>query len=464
MRRDVIDLVRELDTPICRYPGGNFVSAYNWEDGIGPKEDRPKRLDLAWHTTESNQVGIHEFADWAEKAGTEMMLAVNLGSRGLDEARAFVEYVNHPGGSYWSDLRAQKRAQGPVGLPLWCLGNEMDGPWQVGHKSAAEYGHLANETAKALRGFDQSLELVVCGSSHSDMPTYPQWEATVLEATYDQVDYISLHMYFENYEKNTREYLALPREARPLHRHGRGHHRLREGQEALEAEREHLLRRVERLVPRAQGRPEADEGVGLARGAAAARGHLQLRGRPAGRLHPQHLHPTVRRGADRLHRAAGERHRPDHDRARRPGLAADDLLAVPLRLPPRAGHRAATCGGRADLRRRRGSGCAVARHRRGARRRRRIGHASSPSTATSPRRSRRRSRWKASPRRRWSTRSSATTISRRAIRWTARTTWPRPKADGAKIEGRGLTLTLPPLFVLDDPGGSLVSAMRIHTT
>lgn len=209
MRRDVIELVRELDTPICRYPGGNFVSAYNWEDGIGPQDQRPRRLDLAWRTTESNKVGIHEFADWAEKAGTQMMLAVNLGSRGLDAARAFVEYVNHPGGSQWSDLRARNGRKEPWNCRLWCLGNEMDGPWQVGHKSAAEYGHLANETAKALRGLDPTLELVVCGSSHSNMPTYPQWEATVLEATYDQVDYISLHMYFENYEKNPAEYLAL---------------------------------------------------------------------------------------------------------------------------------------------------------------------------------------------------------------------------------------------------------------
>ena len=211
MRRDVIDLVRELDTPVCRYPGGNFVSAYNWEDGIGAKEDRPTRLDLAWHTSESNQVGIHEFAEWAASAGTDMMLAVNLGSRGLDAARNFVEYVNHPGGSYWSDLRLKNGRADPWDVRLWCLGNEMDGPWQVGHKSAAEYGRLANETAKALRAFDEKLELVVCGSSHSDMPTYPQWEATVLEETYEQVDYISLHMYFENYEKNTSEYLALPR-------------------------------------------------------------------------------------------------------------------------------------------------------------------------------------------------------------------------------------------------------------
>jgi alpha-N-arabinofuranosidase len=209
MRGDVIELVKELDVPMVRYPGGNFVSAYNWEDGIGPKEQRPVRLDLAWHTSESNQVGIHEFADWCEAVGTDMMLAVNLGSRGLDAARNFVEYVNHPGGSYWSDLRRKNGREEPWNVKLWCLGNEMDGPWQVGHKDAEEYGKLAAETAKAVRAFDSSLELVVCGSSHSNMPTYPQWEATVLEHTYDHIDYVSLHMYFANPEKNTAEFLAL---------------------------------------------------------------------------------------------------------------------------------------------------------------------------------------------------------------------------------------------------------------
>ncbi len=209
MRADVANWCKELNPPLVRYPGGNFVSAYNWEDGVGPKDERPVRLDLAWHTSESNQVGIHEFADWCDTVGTSMMLAVNLGSRGLDAARNFVEYVNHPGGSYWSDMRRRNGREEPWNVRLWCLGNEMDGPWQVGHKSADEYGHLANETAKALHAFDPSLELVVCGSSHSNMPTYPQWEATVLEYTYDSVDYISLHMYFENYEKNTAEFLAL---------------------------------------------------------------------------------------------------------------------------------------------------------------------------------------------------------------------------------------------------------------
>ena len=153
-------------------PGGNFVSAYNWEDGIGPKDERPTRLDLAWHTSESNQVGIHEFADWCETAGTEMMLAINLGSRGLDEARNFVEYVNHPGGSYWCDLRTKNGRKEPWNVKLWCLGNEMDGPWQVGHKTADEYGQLANETAKALRGLRQDARagrLRLVAFRHADL-------------------------------------------------------------------------------------------------------------------------------------------------------------------------------------------------------------------------------------------------------------------------------------------------------
>ena len=209
MRRDVIDLVRELNVPIVRYPGGNFVSAYNWEDGVGPREKRPTRLDLAWHTSESNAVGVHEFAEWCDAAGTEMMLAINLGSRGLDEARNFVEYVNGPTGSYWGDLRKANGRAEPFGVRHWCLGNEMDGPWQVGHKTAHEYGRLANEVAKTLRAFDKSLELIVCGSSNSDMKTYPELERIVLEHAYEAVDHISLHMYFANRAKNNAEYLAL---------------------------------------------------------------------------------------------------------------------------------------------------------------------------------------------------------------------------------------------------------------
>ncbi len=209
MRGDVQALVKALQPPLVRYPGGNFVSAYNWEDGIGPQADRPVRLDLAWHTSESNQVGIHEFAAWCESVGTQMMLAVNLGSRGLDAARDFVQYVNGPLGSHWGDLRAKNGHPEPFGVKLWCLGNEMDGPWQIGHKSAAEYGRLASETAKALRAFDPALELIVCGSSNSDMATYPEWERVVLEQSYESVDHISLHMYFANPAHDTASFLAL---------------------------------------------------------------------------------------------------------------------------------------------------------------------------------------------------------------------------------------------------------------
>jgi alpha-L-arabinofuranosidase len=208
-RKDVIDLVRPLMVPHVRYPGGNFVSAYNWEDGIGPRETRPTRLDLAWHTSESNQVGIHEFMDWCERVGTAPMLAVNLGSRGLEEARNFVEYVNGPLGSHWGDLRKSNGREEPWNCRLWCLGNEMDGPWQIGQKTAHEYGRLAHETAKALRAFDRSLELAVCGSSNADMPTYPEWERITLEHTYEAVDHISLHMYSHNKANDTANYLAF---------------------------------------------------------------------------------------------------------------------------------------------------------------------------------------------------------------------------------------------------------------
>lgn len=197
-REDVIDLLKPLSVPVVRYPGGNFVSAYHWEDAIGPKDQRPVRLDLAWHSSESNQVGVHEFADWADLISSDMMLAVNLGSRGLSDARNYLEYVNHSGGSFWSDLRRENGKDLPWNVKTWCLGNEMDGPWQIGQKTAAEYGRVAYETAKAMRAFDNNLELVVCGSSNPDMPTYPEWERVVLEHTYDVIDLISLHMYFRN--------------------------------------------------------------------------------------------------------------------------------------------------------------------------------------------------------------------------------------------------------------------------
>jgi alpha-N-arabinofuranosidase len=207
-RRDVIEKVRELGIPVVRYPGGNFVSGFNWEDSIGPRDKRPKRLDLAWGTTETNEVGLHEFAEWARKANTEIMYAVNLGTRDGDAARNVVEYCNHPGGSFWSDLRIKNGAKKPFDIKLWCLGNEMDGPWQMGQKTAYEYGRTANEAAKMMKWVDPSIELVACGSCAHDMPTFGAWEYEVLDQCYNNVDYVSLHRYYGNPTGDTPGFLA----------------------------------------------------------------------------------------------------------------------------------------------------------------------------------------------------------------------------------------------------------------
>lgn len=205
-RRDVIKMVRDLQVPVIRYPGGNFVSGFNWEDSVGP--NRPKRLDLAWFTTETNEVGMHEFCDWCEKAGSSPMYSINLGTRGAESARDIVEYANHPGGSKFSDMRIANGRKDPLGIKLWCLGNEMDGPWQMGHKTAYEYGRAAAEAAKMMRWVDPTIELVACGSSNTEMPTFGQWELTMLDECYDYIDYVSLHQYYGNAANDTPTFLA----------------------------------------------------------------------------------------------------------------------------------------------------------------------------------------------------------------------------------------------------------------
>lgn len=207
-RSDVIGLVHELNVPVVRYPGGNFVSGYNWEDGIGPREKRPARLELAWGVTEENTFGLNEFVSWCKKARSEPMMAVNLGTRGVSEAKDIVEYCNHSGGTYLSDLRRSHGYEKPHNIKLWCLGNEMDGPWQIGHKTATEYARIAHESAKVMKWVDPSIELVACGSSGQGMATFGEWESTVLDECYNDVDYISLHTYYGNRSGNTREFLA----------------------------------------------------------------------------------------------------------------------------------------------------------------------------------------------------------------------------------------------------------------
>lgn len=209
-RGDVLGLVRELAPTIMRYPGGNFVSGYNWEDGVGPVEKRPRRMELAWLSTEPNTFGTNEFIDWCRLADIEPMLAVNLGTRGPDEARQLVEYCNHPGGTELSDRRRAHGWEEPHRVKFWCLGNEVDGPWQMGSKTAGEYGRVATEAAKLMRLTDPTIELAAVGSSGRNMPTFGEWEREVLHHTLKHVEFISLHTYFNDYARDTAAFLASP--------------------------------------------------------------------------------------------------------------------------------------------------------------------------------------------------------------------------------------------------------------
>jgi alpha-L-arabinofuranosidase len=209
-RGDVLALVRELAPTIMRYPGGNFVSGYNWEDGVGPVEERPVRMDLAWLSRDPNTFGTNEFIDWCRLAAIEPMLAVNLGTRGPDDARRMVEYCNHPSGTQLSDLRRRHGWEEPHAVRFWCLGNEMDGPWQMGSKTATEYGRVATEAAKLMRMTDPTIELAAVGSSGRNMPTFGDWEKEVLRHTFDHVGFISLHTYLNDYAGDTAAFLASP--------------------------------------------------------------------------------------------------------------------------------------------------------------------------------------------------------------------------------------------------------------
>ncbi len=204
-RRDVIGLVKELAVPLVRYPGGNFVSGYDWTDGVGPKEKRPVRLDLAWFTTEPNEFGTDEFMKWCRAAGVEPMMAVNMGTGTVKDAARLVEYCNHAGGTELSEYRRSNGADKPYNVRYWCIGNEMDGSWQIGHLDAESYGKKALEAAKVMRWANgemdedcpSPLRLVVSGSSNHEMKTFPEWDRIVLEHTYPQVDYLSMHRYYE---------------------------------------------------------------------------------------------------------------------------------------------------------------------------------------------------------------------------------------------------------------------------
>src|ERR671912_1954178 len=212
-RTDVRAAVKGLGVPIIRYPGGNFVSGYNWLDGVGPKNGRPTVLERAWNSLETNQFGTNEFIDWCKAVSTEPLLAFNLGTGTPETAVAYVEYCNVDRGTKWSELRRSHGYQQPHNVRYWCLGNEMDGPWQMGHMPAREYGRKARDAAQQVRVIDESLQLIACGSSNTNMPTYLVWDREVLEECYDQVDGISLHNYYGNTAalsgNKTSRYLAM---------------------------------------------------------------------------------------------------------------------------------------------------------------------------------------------------------------------------------------------------------------
>lgn len=197
-RKDVLAEIKGLGVPIIRYPGGNFVSGYHWQDGVGPKDKRPTVLERAWNSIETNQFGTNEFIDWCKLAGTEPLLGFNLGTAATEEAVAYVEYCNLAKGTKWSDLRRQHGYEQPHKVQYWCMGNEMDGPWQMGRLTAREYGRKARDAARQIRVVDPTTKLIACGSSNTILPTYLEWDREVLEECYDQVDGISLHNYYGN--------------------------------------------------------------------------------------------------------------------------------------------------------------------------------------------------------------------------------------------------------------------------
>jgi len=202
-RKDVVDQIHQLGVPIVRYPGGNFVSGYNWLDGVGPKQDRPRVLDKAWNSINTNQFGTNEFMAWCKAVGTEPLMGLNLGTGTPEEAAALVEYCNVEKSTKWSDLRRKHGFAEPYNVKHWCLGNEMDGPWQIGHMTATEYGLKAQDAARQMHYVDPSLQFIACGSSGPFMPTYLEWDREVLEQCYDYVDGLSLHRYFGNTQEET---------------------------------------------------------------------------------------------------------------------------------------------------------------------------------------------------------------------------------------------------------------------
>ena len=309
-RTDIARGIKELGVPIVRYPGGNFVSGYNWLDGVGPKAQRPTVLDRAWNTTETNQFGTNEFVEWCRLTGAEPLLGLNFGTGSAEMAVAYVEYCNLERGTKWSDLRRAHGYEQPHNVRYWCLGNEMDGPWQIGQLQAREYGRKARDVAKQMRVVTPDLQLIACGSSAPSMPTYLTWDREVLEECYDQVDGISLHAYYGNTPatsgSSTARYLAMNLDMdRHIHEiaaacdYVQG---LRKSSKRLWLSFDEWnvwYRARDRQAPRRPTRGRA----------APARRGLQPRGRTAGGRLPEHAVAQLGSGARGVSRATRQCHR-----------------------------------------------------------------------------------------------------------------------------------------------------------
>lgn len=209
-RTDVMKYIHPLNLTMNRFPGGNFTSTYRWEDGIGPKDKRPVRPELAWQSVEPNQFGLDEFARWSRKNHTDVMMTINIATRGVLEAVDCLEYCNFPRGTYWSEKRRENGFDKPLGYKYWCLSNEQDGVWQVGQKTGRDYGVLAREVSKAMKLLDPEIRTVLAGSSFPSSRTFPSFDASALEEAYDFVDYLSIHHYIGNAGGDSPDYLAMP--------------------------------------------------------------------------------------------------------------------------------------------------------------------------------------------------------------------------------------------------------------
>jgi alpha-N-arabinofuranosidase len=208
-RKDVMQATKDLGVPLLRWPGGNFASGYNWKDGIGPKDQRPVRPDHAWGDLDSNRFGTDEFLQYCEKIGAEPYICINAGYGTVNEAREWVEYTNESRKTYWSDQRRKNGREQPYKVKIWGLGNEIDGPWQLGHKNAEDYSKFALEAAKAMRRVDESIKLIASGSSNfGPNSDWIAWNRTVLQQLRSEIDYISLHTYIGNQQNNLENFLA----------------------------------------------------------------------------------------------------------------------------------------------------------------------------------------------------------------------------------------------------------------